>query len=141
MAGFGAFGNPSIPADTATGRQNPYAQPNSQPLGSDTGAPPQTSLKNVNVPPQGQYATVVPPTRENRFITLVAPRVGFTIFIGMTEGVDATSGMPLPAGLPYEVSLPGKQALYASSNAPVYLQVTVQIAAALAGDLERKLRG
>jgi hypothetical protein len=138
MEGFGRLGNPSIPADVAA--RGGYAQPNSQPLGSDTGAPPQTSLKTVNVPPQGQYATAVPPTRENRFVTFVAPSVGFTIYIGMTEGVTATNGMPLPPGTPYEVSLPGMQAIYVSSNAPVHLQVTVQIAAALAGDLERKLR-
>ncbi len=91
------------------------------------------------VPAMGASAIAVTPTRENRFVTLIAPAVGFTIYVGQTESVGVNNGLVLPPGQPYEISLPGKQALFLSSNAPVSLRVSVQIAAALAGDLERKL--
>lgn len=87
----------------------------------------------------GQPSCIVAGTRENRFITLTAPVVNFSIFIAGNEGVSLSNGIPLPPGLPYEVSLPGNQALFAVTDAPVYLRVRVQIAAALVGDLERRL--
>jgi hypothetical protein len=139
--GGSRFGDPSTATSVAADR--PRAQPNSGALGQYTGAPPPTRLLTVVVPPKGPQAAVciVPPTRENRFITLLSPLTAFAIYIGGTEAVTVSNGMQLPNGLPYEVSLPGKQAIYAASNAPVYLEVTVQIAAALAGDLERNLGG
>lgn len=139
MAGFGDFGDPSRPRDTAAELARP--QPFSQPLGQLTGAPPQTVLRQVTVVPNGQQATcVVPSTRENRFVTLIAPKSNFTIYIASAEGVNPNFGHPLPAGMPYEVSLPGNQAIFAVSDAPgITLKLSVQIAAALAGDLERRL--
>jgi hypothetical protein len=139
MGGF-SFNDPSTPNQVAAERSR--SQPNSGPLGQYTGAPPQTRLETPKVPPMTALqpsVCIVPPTRENRFVTLIAPDTAFAIYIGGTEAVRAGAGLPLPAGLPYEVSLPGKQAIYAASDAPVYLEVTVQIAAALAGDLERNL--
>jgi len=134
------FGDPSQPTSTAADR-GVRAQPNSGPLGQYTGAPPRTALATNAVPPVGQQAVcLVPPTRENRFVTFVAPATAFTIYVGGTEGVNVNNGVALPNGIPYEISLPGNQAIFAVSNAPVYLRLTVQIAAALAGDLERNLR-
>lgn len=140
MAYDNVFGDPSRPRDTAA-ELGSRPQPFSQPLGQSTGAPPQTVLRQVLVVPTGNQATcVVPVTRENRFVTLIAPRSNFTIFIASAEGVSPNFGLPLPAGVPYEVSLPGNQAIYAVSNAPgITLTLSVQIAAALAGDLERRL--
>ncbi len=144
MGGLFSMGDPSLPAATAAMDRPSYRpQPNSGPLGQYTGAPPRTALDTRTVPPLvvGQIAAcIVPPTRENRFVTIVAPNVAFAIFIGSTESVSASIGIALPAGLPYEMSLPGGQAIYAVTNAPIALNVTVQIAAALAGDLERNLR-
>lgn len=139
MASFGDFGEPSRPRDTAAEIGRP--QPFSQPLGQSTGAPPQTVLRQVVVVPYGQQATcVVPATRENRFVTLTAPKSNFAIFISGVEAVNPNFGLPLPQGLPYEVSLPGNQAIYAVSDAPgITLKLNVQIASALAGDLERRL--
>jgi hypothetical protein len=139
MAFGNAFGDPSRPRDTAA--EAGRAQPFSQPLGHYTGAPPQTVLKQVRVAPNGFQATcVVPGTRENRFVTLTAVRSNFTIYIAGTQGVSPNFGLALPQGLPYEISLPGNQEIYAISDAPgITLDLNVQIAAALAGDLERRL--
>lgn len=139
MAPLGAFGDPSRPRDTAAEIGRP--QPFSQPLGHYTGAPPQTVLKRVVVASSGNQVTcVVPATRENRFVTLTAPKSNFTIFIAGVSSVSVNFGLALPQGIPYEVSLPGNQEIYAISNAPgVGVTLNVQIAAALAGDLERRL--
>jgi len=139
MGRFANFRDPSIPTSVAADR-GPRPQPNSGPLGQYTGVPPATRLGTVSVPPAGQQAAcLVPKTRENRFVILTAPRTAFTIFIASTQAVGTSVGMPLPAGLPYEISLPGNQEIFATSDAPVSLTVTVQIAAALAGDLERNM--
>jgi hypothetical protein len=141
MNALSRFGDPSQPASVAADRfpgQRP--QPNSGPLGQYTGAPPRTTLQTPSVAPLGQPAVcLVQPTRENRFVTLIAPDVAFTVYVGLTSGVNAANGVALPAGIPYELSLPGEQGIYAASNAPVRLEVGVQMAAALAGDLERTL--
>jgi len=110
-------------------------------LGFYQGAPPQTQLTGAQIKPAalgGQPTCIVTSTRENRVVTLTAPFVGFRIFVGNT-GVSTTQGIALPLGLPYEISLPGGQALYAVTNAPVYLQLQIQVAPALAGDRERRL--
>lgn len=138
MFGAQSFGDPSTPTSTAADRNVSHPQPFSRPLGSYTGAPTQTQLTN-NLVGAGNAATcIVPLTRENRFVTLVAPLVAFTIYIG-TAGVSINSGHALTPGLPYEISLPGNQALYAVSNCPVALRLNIQIAAAMVGDLERRL--
>jgi hypothetical protein len=139
MAGFFNFQNPSTPSSVAADR-SVRPQPNSGPLGQYTGVPPATRLLTSSVAPAGRQAVcLVPKTRENRFVVLIAPAVAFTVFISSSQAVGSGIGMPLPAGIPYEISLPGNQEIYATSNAPVFLDVTVQIAAALAGDLERNL--
>jgi hypothetical protein len=139
MHGLANFRDPSTPTSVAADR-GPRAQPNSGPLGQYTGVPPATRLGTSSVPPANrQAACLVPKTRENRFVVLTAPRTAFTIYIASSQAVSTSIGMPLPAGIPYEISLPGNQEIYATSNAPVYLTITVQIAAALAGDLERNL--
>jgi hypothetical protein len=137
---FNIFGDPSTPKTTAAD-EPVRTQPFSKPLGSYTGVPPRTIFKNEQVAPftVGQSSCIVAATRENRFVTLTAPFAGFVIYVQGSEGVSPSNGIALPPGLPYEISLPGNQALYAVTDAPVYLRVKVQIAAALAGDLERRL--
>jgi hypothetical protein len=134
------FGNPSLRMEIAADAPG-AAEPNSRPLGAYQGAPPLTTLKTSMVKPaavRGDPTRVVLPDRANRVVTLTAPAVGFQIYIGNVN-VSPTQGISLPAGLPYEVSLPGGQELCAVTNAPVYLQLQVQVAPALAGDRERRL--
>jgi hypothetical protein len=140
MGGFPNFRDPSTPTATAADRGLQRPQPNSGPLGQYTGVPPATRLLTSSVAPAGRQAVcLVPKTRENRFVILTAPNIAFTIFIASSQAVGPSIGMPLPAGIPYEISLPGNQEIFATSNAPVSLDISVQIAPALAGDLERNL--
>ena len=131
------FGEPSRSLSTASDF-TPRAQPFSKPLGAYTGAPTQTQLVNSLVGAGIVPTCIVPSTRENRFVTLTAPLVAFTVFVG-GAGVSLNQGTALTPGLPYEISLPGNQAIYAVSNCPIALRLQIQIAAALAGDLERRL--
>lgn len=132
------FSEPSRPQDTAA-EMSTRAQPFSVPLGTRTGAPPQTRLETVVVSPL-TATRVVQETVENRFVTLIAPVSNFTIYIAGGSGVSTTTGIALPPGLPYEISLPGNQAIYAISDAPgITLRLRVQVAAAIVGDLERRL--
>jgi hypothetical protein len=133
------FGDPSTPTSVAA--EAPARQPFSVPLGHYTGAPPQTLLKNELVSPASGAtpSCIVSATRENRFVTLTAPLVGFLIYVGDSSGASLTQGIALPPGIPYEITLPGNQALYAVTDAPVYLRVRIQVAAAISGDLERRL--
>jgi len=135
------FGDPSTPSSVASDNLVPRTQPNSVELGHYTGAPPQTQLKNELVAPVSAATPtcIVPATTQNRFVTLTAPLVGFSIFVGDSSGASLTQGIALPPGLPYEITLPGNQALYAVTDAPTYLRVRVQVAAAITGDLERRL--
>ena len=133
------FGEPSRSQDTAA-ELGSRAQPFSVPLGTRTGAPPQTRLETVVVSPNLPATRVVQETVVNRFVTLIAPFSNFTIYIAGNSSVSATNGIALPAGLPYEISLPGNQAIYAITDAPgVIMRLRVQVAAAIVGDLERRL--
>ena len=145
--GAAAFGDPGVgqalAAVSATPGSIAGAQVNSLPLGSLTGAPPQTQLRGYQIVPygalgNGQQATrIVEPDLQNRVIILTAPFVAFSIWIG-DSGVKP-GDFSLPPGLPYEVILPGRQPLYAVTDAPVYLPLRVQIASILMGERERKL--
>lgn len=135
MNGLALFGDPSIPQQTAgaTGGR----PPNSRPAGGYTGAPTQTQFLTTPVIPN-VTTLVVSATRENRFIILTAPFVGFSIFVG-GSGVSILNGLQLVPVIPYEITLPGNQSLYAVSNAPVRLKLSIQIAPAITGDIERRL--
>ncbi len=119
----------------------PGGQVNSVPLGSQTGAPPNTQLKGYQVVPYGAVGRGQSPTliveadRANRVAIITAPFVGFSVYVG-TAGVKP-GDLSIPPGLPYEVILPGGQELYAVTDAPVYLPLRVQIAAVLVGERER----
>lgn len=144
----GGFGDPGIPAGQPLGAQpGGGGQIGSRPLGYRTGAPPRTRLRSVQIIPytavgrviQGhaQEATqIVDPDTASRVAILTAPFVGFSVYVGDQTGVRPTD-MALPPGLPYEVVLIGGQALYAVTDAPVYLNLRVQIACILIGDRER----
>jgi hypothetical protein len=139
------FRDPSQPhdvaADTCATRQL-----NSQSLGFMTGAPPRTLLSQVLVIPIVNGAGVlqvptmiVPATRENRFVTLTAPLILFSVYVNGEANFSTLSALSLPPGTAYEISLPGNQALYAVTDSPVFVSLRVQIASALAGDTERRL--
>jgi hypothetical protein len=141
-----SFGNPSLPSDTASEQGRPRSQPNTQPVGWLTGAPPATRLLQLPVTPivNGagliqQPTLIVPETRENRFVTLTAPFVAFLIYIDFAANFGTQSSFSLPPGLPYEISLQGNQKLYAVTDSPVFLPLRIQIAAAIASDTERRL--
>lgn len=118
------------------------SQPGSQPIGGNTGAPMRTVTTTVLVAPSGAAGgptRVVGPDRASRVVTLIAPSVGFSIFVG-DAGVKITD-MALPgAGLPYDIVLPGFQELYAVTDSPAFLSLRVQIAPLLIGDRERTMR-
>lgn len=143
MRGFGGFADPSQAVETAAASGG--RQPNTVGLGAYTGAPLRTTLATVLVTPALDAAgnqlpptLVVPATRENRFVTFLAPSTGPIIYIG-ESGVNTNSGFALPPGQPWEVPLVGNQALYAVNNGPTTIGLGVQIAPALAGDTERRL--
>lgn len=143
----GRFGDPGASLAVAMGAGEPMiGQPNAMPLGALTGAPPQTQLRTYQVIPAAAVgATNVPtlvaePDRASRVLIFTAPLIGFSIYIGDSgvTGDPGSSGLALPAGLPYEVIVPGLQAVYAVTDAPVYVPLRVQIAAILIGDRERR---
>lgn len=142
MAG-GSEGLGIIPGARATPGYQPT--PNNEPLGALTGAPVRTILRSYQVIPasavgvNGNEATqIVPPTAANRLIVLLAPLVNFRIYVG-ESGVTPKTGFALPAGQPYDVILPGLQGLFAVTDAPVYLQLQVQISPILAAEQQRKV--
>lgn len=121
-------------------------QPNAQPLGALTGAPPRTRIMQVLITPIVNGAGVpqaptmiVPETRENRFITLTPPVSAFTIYMNTEAHFNVLSALALTPGIPYEIALAGGQTLYAVTNAPTFQALQVQIAPAIASDTERRL--
>lgn len=130
------LGRPYESIAAASPQTEPGVQPNSAPLGSLTGAPPPTQMRTLQVSPGTTPILVVPPERASRVITLTAPFVGFSIYVG-GSGVKTTDHALTP-GLPYDVVLPGNQELYAVTDAPVSLTLRLQIAPVLTGDRERK---
>ena len=147
MGGLRGFGEPSLPFNTAADPRT-ARQPFSQPLGTLTGAPSRTRLTQLQVTPRAngtgvlQTPTIlVEATRENRIVTLTAPWTNFVIYVGNEPSLNLLSALSLPPGLPYEISLAGNQALYAVTDAPVFLTVRIQIAPAIASDTERRLTG
>lgn len=109
--------------------------PNSQPLGSTTGAPPRTKIFQIQVNSTG--VQIAPPDKFNREVTVIVPDVAFGVFIGI-DGNPTTGGSPLTPGIPYEIDIPGFVSVWAATNAPVWIPIHVQIAPLLAGDLERR---
>lgn len=141
---LGDTGAPSISAGV---RATPGFEPtpNSEPTGSLTGAPPRSRAFQARVIPNSAVGVrratptqLAPATRENRIVNILAPAVGFTVYIG-EAGVTPGTGFPVPPGVPYDYLLVGNQELFAVTDAPVYLQVGVQISSVLLADRERKL--
>lgn len=110
-------------------------QPGSEPLGWDKGAPTRTSIRIVQIAPGLLPISIVPSTRESRVVTLLAPLIAFSIFVG--EAGVTTRDVALPPGLPYDLVIPGLQELFAVTDSPVVLPLRVQIAPILIGDRER----
>jgi len=137
------FGNPGAESLGSTSNGIP-GQANAEVLGSETGAPPPTDLFSAQVIPESalvggaEPTLIVPAGRASRLVTLSAPFVGFSIYVG-NAGVRANSGHALPAFLPYQIVLPGNQPLYAVTDAPAWLPLRVQVAPILIGDRERRV--
>lgn len=133
---FGASGGlPEVSVAAGPG----LGQVGAEPLGSLTGAPPWTQTTKMVIPPATAVsgpARIVAADRASRNVTLTAPSVGFAIYVG-NSGVQPGVGIQLPAALPYDLLLPGGQDLYAISDAPVFLNLQIQVAPLLIGDRER----
>lgn len=114
--------------------------PNSEPLGSETGAPPRPRYFSTSVPPVARQPAVVvaPETRDNRIVTLLAPLIGFTIYVG-DAGVSPQNGYALIPGIADDFPLVGFQSLYAITDAPVFLRLQVKIFPILLAERERRL--
>ncbi len=134
--GFPDFGNPFVPGVRSTPGYQPT--PNSEPMGSITGVPVRTRLYSVPLLP-GSSVQIVPPTRENRVALITTPAVGFTVYVASDGGASADTGMALPAGQTTEVIIPGFQEIYAITDAPVTLRISIQIAPILLAERERRL--
>lgn len=132
---FGLNSSGLLPSQPESSSQSP----GSAPLGDLTMAPIRTIARGVLVAPAGTSGAptrIAESNRENRSVVLVAPIVGFSIYAG-TSGVKIGDNR-LPPGIPYEFVIPGLQELYAVTDAPVQLMLSVQIAPILVGDRERK---
>ncbi len=116
---------------------NAQPQVGTRPLGWRTGAPPRTVLTSIPIIPAGFGAAtqIVLATAESRLVTLTAPLVGFSIYVG-DSGVKITD-MALTPGIPYAIPIVGNQELWAITDAPVYIPLRIQIAPLLNGDRER----
>ena len=130
-----AFEGPGVGSG---GRHSPAYQPvpNSLPAGSKTGAPPRTRFYARPIQPGGAPLEIVEGTPPNRSVVLIAPVVGFNVFIG-DSGVSTQNGLQLTPGIPYYLSLVGLQPLYAVSDAPVPLVLGVQVSIVLMAEQER----
>jgi hypothetical protein len=110
--------------------------PGAELLGEETGAPPHTVFRGIQIAP-GRVATrIAEPSRPNRVVIITTPLIGFRFYIG-PAGVKV-GDLEITPGIPYDCVLPGLQELYAVTNAPVPLSLSVQIAPILIGDRERR---
>lgn len=112
--------------------------PNNVPAGAQTGAPPRVLFFNrlVNPASTGKATLIAPGTPENRVVTITAPAVGFTVYVGgpnVTPGI----GMGLPAGQPFDIPLVGLQELWAITDAPTYVKINASIAIVLMAEQAR----
>lgn len=118
------------------GRVTPAFEPapNSQPLGARTGAPPRPRFyrRDISSSPE----EIVEGTPENRVVTLTAPDVGYTIYIG-DSGLNANNGMALSAGVPTPFQLVGLQKLLAVTDAPVPITLSIVVAPILMAERQR----
>lgn len=110
--------------------------PGSELLGEETGAPPHTVFRGIQIAPGRNPTRIAEPARPNRVVIIIAPLIGFRFYVG-TVGVKV-GDLEITPGIPYDCVLPGLQELYAVTNAPVPLSLSVQIAPILIGDRERR---
>lgn len=144
MLGNRGLGTPATPGTRANPAWSPT--PNAEPAGALTGAPPRTQSYSRQVVPYAAIAegrvkaktllVVSEPT--NRIAFLIGPAVGFSVFIG-DASVTPANGFRIPAGQPFEYPLPGLQDLYAVTDAPCYVPVSIVISIILAAEQQRKL--
>ena len=124
------------PAQSAARTPPMYGRPpNSQPLGTNTGAPPRTRIFQVQVTPGG--VRLVGPDKQNRQVVVTPPFNAFGVVLSFTGRPDI-NGFPIPPALPYEMIIPGFQEVWAATTAPVLIPVLVQVGPLLVGDLERR---
>jgi len=110
--------------------------PNAEPVGALSGAPPRTALYRRLI--TGNPQAIVTGTPENRTVTLVPPLVGWTIYVG-DASVSPASGIALIPGLNNIINIPGLQDLWAVTDAPIALPLSVQIAIVLMAEQQRRV--
>lgn len=126
-----SFGNPF-----AAGARSSVVEPapNSEPIGALAGVPPRTKFYQRGITAQAQQ--IVEGTAENRIVTLVAPLVGWGIWIG-DASVSPMTGFQLPGGQPYPFQIVWLQDVYAVTNAPITIPLPIQVAMILFAERQR----
>ncbi len=118
------------------GRATPAFEPapNSEPLGAKAGAPPRVRFFRAAITDVAEE--IVMGTSENRVVTLTAPAVGWSIYVG-DQGVSPKTGMALPPGIPVTLQLVGLQSLRAVTDAPVPIPLQIVVAPILMAERQR----
>ncbi len=75
-------------------------------------------------------------TPENRVVTLTAPALGWSIYVG-DQGVSTRTGTALPPGIPVTMQLVGLQALRAVTDAPMPIPLQIVVAPILMAERQR----
>ena len=109
--------------------------PNSEPTGALSGVPPRTLHMRRDV--TNKAMQIVLGTPENRVVVLTAPFVGYTILIG-DSSVLPQNGLALTPGLAYTTGLMGLQDLYAVTDAPDPVKISLQIQVSIVLMAERQ---
>jgi len=118
------------------GRVTPAFEPapNSEPLGAKAGAPPRVEFYRRAVTSDSQE--VVIGAAQNRVVTLTAPLLGWTIYVG-GDGLTPGNGVALPGGIPYAIQLVGLQKLFAVTDAPIPIPLQIVVAPILMAERQR----
>lgn len=133
-----SFGNTPFVGSRSTPTFQPA--PNSQPAGALTGVPAATRLytRRITTDPQ----QIVMATPENRVVTLTAPLIGgWNVFVGSDASVlvNGNSGTQLPGGQPFNIPLTGTMELWAVTDAPIGLPLSIMISIILMAERQREV--
>ena len=135
MAGFGSF-----PFSGARATPNFEPAPNSLPAGALSGVPAATRLYQRSIV-ASEPTQIVMPTPENRLVTLTAPVLGWSVFVGTDSSVmtNGNSGTQLPKGQPFNITLTGTMELWALTDAPIRVPLQIMVSIILMAERQRKV--
>lgn len=138
MRNFSQIAGTSAPHAGLRAQPSVAPVPNAVPAGVQTGAPPRVLFLSTLIAPAKlrKPTLLVPGTAENRTVTITAPNVGFTIYVGNAD-VTPANGMSAPRGQPFYVPLVGLQELWAVTDAPIYLRLTAIVSIVLMAEQGR----